>query len=123
MLEGMRGLLDVDQLTCTGKTLGENIAGAKIHNTDVIHTPDNPMQSEGGLIVLRGNLAPDGAVIKSTAADPKLLKHAGRAMVFDDYNDMAARLDALRFLVRAARWNAVGGAVGAHGGRGLVLQI
>jgi dihydroxy-acid dehydratase len=51
------------------------------------------MQPEGGLIVLRGNLAPDGAVIKSTAADPKLLRHAGRAMVFDDYNDMAARID------------------------------
>ena len=93
MLEGMRKLLDVDELTCTGKTLGENIAGAKIHNADVIRTPDNPMQPEGGLIVLRGNLAPDGAVIKSTAADSKLLKHAGRAMVFDDYNDMAARLD------------------------------
>ncbi len=93
MLEGMRGLLDVDELTCTGKTLGENIAGAKIHNADVIRTPDNPMQPEGGLIVLRGNLAPDGAVIKSTAADPKLLQHAGRAMVFEDYNDMAARID------------------------------
>ena len=93
MLEGMRKLLDLGELTCTGKTLGENIAGAKIHNTDVIRTLDNPMQPEGGLIVLRGNLAPDGAVIKSTAADPKLLKHAGRAMVFDDYNDMAARID------------------------------
>ena len=93
MLEGMRALLDVDQMTCTGKTLGENIAGTKIHDTDVIRTPDNPMQPEGGLIILRGNLAPDGAVIKSTAADPRLLKHAGRAMVFDDYNDMAARLD------------------------------
>ncbi len=93
MLEGMRGLLDVDELTCTGKTLGENIAGAKIHNADVIRTPVNPMQPEGGLIVLRGNLAPDGAVIKSTAADPKLLQHAGRAMVFEDYNDMAARID------------------------------
>ncbi len=93
LLEGMRSLLDVDVPTCTGKTLGENIAGAKIHNPDVIRTPDNPMQAEGGLIVLRGNLAPDGAVIKSTAADPKLLKHAGRAMVFDDYNDMAARLE------------------------------
>ena len=93
MLEGMRALLDVDQMTCTGKTLGENIAGSKIHDTDVIRTPDNPMQPEGGLIILRGNLAPDGAVIKSTAADPRLLKHAGRAMVFDDYNDMAARLD------------------------------
>ncbi len=93
MLEGMRAMLDVDQLTCTGKTLGENIAGTKIHNADVIRTPDNPMQPEGGLIVLRGNLAPDGAVIKASAADPKLLRHAGRAMVFDDYNDMAARID------------------------------
>ncbi len=93
MLEGMREMLDVDQLTCTGKSLGENIAGAKIHDADVIRTPANPMQPEGGLIVLRGNLAPDGAVIKSTAADPRLLKHVGRAMVFDDYNDMAARLD------------------------------
>jgi dihydroxy-acid dehydratase len=93
MLEGMRKLLATDALTCTGKTLGENIAGAQIHNPDVIRTPDDPMQAEGGLVVLRGNLAPDGAVIKSTAADPKLLKHAGRAMVFDDYNDMAARID------------------------------
>jgi len=93
MLEGMRKLLNTDVLTCTGKTLGENIAGAKIHNSDVIRTPENPMQAEGGLVVLRGNLAPDGAVIKSTAADPKLLQHAGRAMVFNDYNDMAARLD------------------------------
>ncbi len=93
LLEGMRSLLDVDVPTCTGKTLGENIAGAKIHNNDVIRTLADPMQAEGGLIVLRGNLAPDGAVIKSTAADPKLLKHSGRAMVFDDYNDMAARMD------------------------------
>jgi dihydroxy-acid dehydratase len=93
MLEGMRKLLDVNELTCTGKTLGENIAGSKIYIDDVIRTPENPIQPEGGLIVLRGNLAPDGAVIKSTAADPKLLQHAGRAMVFDDYNDMAARID------------------------------
>jgi dihydroxy-acid dehydratase len=93
LLEGMRPLLNIDVPTCTGKTLGENIAGFKIHNGDVIRTPDKPMQAEGGLIVLRGNLAPDGAVIKSTAADPKLLQHAGRAMVFDDYNDMAARLE------------------------------
>ncbi len=93
LLEGMRPLLNIDVPTCTGKTLGENIAGVKIHNGDVIRTPGEPMQAEGGLIVLRGNLAPDGAVIKSTAADPKLLQHAGRAMVFDDYNDMAARLE------------------------------
>ncbi|MFN0041144.1 MAG: L-arabinonate dehydratase [Burkholderiales bacterium] len=93
MLEGMRALLDMDVPTCTGRTLGDNVVGAKIHHPDVIRTPANPMQAEGGLIVLRGNLAPDGAVIKSTAADPKLLKHAGRAMVFDDYNDMAKRID------------------------------
>ena len=93
LLEGMRELLDVNELTCTGKTLGENIAGSKIYDADVIRTPANPMQAEGGLVVLRGNLAPDGAVIKSTAADPRLLKHAGRAMVFNDYNDMAKRLD------------------------------
>ena len=93
LLEGMRDLLDLGELTCTGKTLGENIAGSKIYDPDVIRTPANPMQAEGGLVVLRGNLAPDGAVIKSTAADPKLLKHAGRAVVFEDYNDMSARLD------------------------------
>jgi len=93
LLEGMRDLLDLGELTCTGKTLGENIAGSKIYDPDVIRTPANPMQAEGGLVVLRGNLAPDGAVIKSTAADPKLLKHAGPAVVFDDYNDMAKRLD------------------------------
>ncbi|HEY5929578.1 MAG TPA: L-arabinonate dehydratase [Burkholderiales bacterium] len=93
LLEGMRDLLDLGELTCTGKTLGENIAGSKIYDADVIRTPANPMQAEGGLVVLRGNLAPDGAVIKSTAADPKLLKHAGRAVVFEDYNDMAKRLD------------------------------
>ena len=93
LLEGMRDLLDLGELTCTGKSLGENIAGSKIYDADVIRTPANPMQAEGGLVVLRGNLAPDGAVIKSTAADPKLLKHAGRAVVFDDYNDMAKRLD------------------------------
>jgi dihydroxy-acid dehydratase len=93
MLEGMRALLDTESLTCTGKTLGENVAGSKIHNNDVIRTPADPIQPEGGLVVLRGNLAPDGAVIKTTAAEPKLLQHTGRAMVFDDYNDMAARID------------------------------
>ena len=93
LLEGMRSLLDVDAMTCTGQTLGENIAGSRIYNDDVIKTPANPIRPDGGLVVLRGNLAPDGAVLKANAADPKLLQHAGRAMVFDDYNDMAARLD------------------------------
>lgn len=93
LLEGMRGLLDVGELTCTGLTLGENIAGAKIHDGDVIRTPADPIRPDGGLVVLRGNLAPDGAVIKANAADPRLLQHTGRALVFEDYNDMAARID------------------------------
>ena len=93
LLEGMRALLDVDALTCTGRTLGENVAGAKIYESDVIRTPADPIRPDGGLIVLRGNLAPDGAVIKANAADPRLLQHSGKAMVFEDYNDMAARID------------------------------
>jgi dihydroxy-acid dehydratase len=84
---------DVGELTCTGLTLGENIAGAKIHDGDVIRTPADPIRPDGGLVVLRGNLAPDGAVIKANAADPRLLQHTGRALVFEDYNDMAARID------------------------------
>jgi dihydroxy-acid dehydratase len=79
--------------TVNGKTLGQNIATAEIYNDDVIHTLENPVKAAGGLAVLRGNLAPDGAVIKPSAADPKLLKHTGPAVVFDDYNDMAKRID------------------------------
>ena len=93
LLEGMRDMLDTGELTCTGRTIGENIAGSRIYNDDVIRTPADPIRPDGGLIVLRGNLAPDGAVIKANAADPKLLQHTGRAMVFNDYNDMAARID------------------------------
>ena len=86
-------LIDGTQKTVNGKTLGENIAGAKSHIHDVIAPRDKPVKSTGGLAVVRGNLAPDGAVIKPTAADPKLLKHTGKAVVFEDYNDMAARID------------------------------
>ena len=85
--------LHLDCLTVNGKTLGENIAKAKIYNDDVIRTRDKPLSHTGGLAVLRGNLAPDGAIIKPTAAEPHLLKHTGRAVVFSDYNDMSARID------------------------------
>ena len=85
--------LDLGCLTITGKTLGENIAGAEIYNTDVIRTLDNPVLESGGLAILHGNLAPTGAVIKTSAAEPRLLKHAGRAIVFDSYNEMNARID------------------------------
>jgi dihydroxy-acid dehydratase len=85
--------LDLSCLTATGQTLGEAIAGAEIYNSDVIRTLDNPVLTSGGLAVLRGNLAPNGAVIKASAAEPQLLKHAGRAIVFDSYNEMDARID------------------------------
>jgi dihydroxy-acid dehydratase len=86
-------LLDLSCQTVTGQTLGENIAGARVLNVDVILPRDQPLKTEGGVAVLRGNLAPDGAVIKPSAADPKLARHTGPAIVFDNYNDMAARID------------------------------
>ena len=93
LLAQLRDLLNLDCLTVNGKTLGENLEGAKVYNSDVIRARDTPLAASGGLAVLRGNLAPDGAVIKPTAAEPHLLKHTGRAVVFSDYNDMAARID------------------------------
>jgi dihydroxy-acid dehydratase len=94
LLAELRGFLSLGERTANGKTLGDNIAGARSYERQVIASMDEPVQTVGGLAVLRGNLAPDGAVIKPTAADPKLLKHTGKAVVFEDYNDMAARIDA-----------------------------
>jgi len=93
LLAVLKDKLNLECLTVNGRTLGENIAGAKVYNLDVIRPLDNPLAASGGLAVLRGNLAPDGAVIKPAAAEPHLLKHTGRAVVFRDYNDMAARID------------------------------
>jgi len=86
-------LLDLECRTVAGMTLGEGIAGARVLNDEVILPLDRALKAEGGVAVLRGNLAPDGAVIKHSAADPRLLRHTGPAVVFDDYNDMAARID------------------------------
>ncbi|MCI3951644.1 MAG: dihydroxy-acid dehydratase [Burkholderiales bacterium] len=93
LLGELNGRLDLERPTINGRTLGENIAGAQIYNDDVIRRRDNPVSATGGLAVLRGNLAPDGAVIKPTAAERHLLKHTGPAVVFRDYNDMAVRID------------------------------
>jgi dihydroxy-acid dehydratase len=93
LLKELGERLRLDCLTVNGKTLGENIAQAHIYNDDVIRTRDKPLSNTGGLAVLRGNLAPDGAIIKPTAAEPHLLKHTGRAVVFSDYNDMSSRID------------------------------
>ena len=89
----LRDLLRLDCRTVNGKTLGENLQGTQIHNDDVIRRRANPIKGSGGIVVLKGNLAPNGAVIKAGAASPELLKHTGRAVVFEDYNDMAARID------------------------------
>ncbi len=93
LLAELKDLLHLDCRTVNGRTLGENIEGARIHNDEVIRKRANPLKESGGLVVLRGSLAPNGAVIKAAAATPRLLKHTGRAVVFEDYNDMAARID------------------------------
>jgi dihydroxy-acid dehydratase len=86
-------LLHMDAMTVNGRSLGENIAGAKVYDEDVILPRERPMSTEGGVAVLRGNLAPQGAVIKHTATEPRLLRHVGPAVVFKDFNDLAARID------------------------------
>ncbi len=89
----MGDLLDGSCLTVNGRTLGENIEGVGSYNDDVIRSRDNPISPVGSTAVLRGNLAPDGAVIKASAAEPELWSHEGPAVVFADYNDMSARID------------------------------
>lgn len=93
LINQLTDLLDLNQKTITGKTLGENISGAKVFNNDVIRDRDNALSESDGIAVLRGNIAPDGAVIKPPAAEPHLLQHTGRALVFENYADMAARID------------------------------
>lgn len=86
-------LLHGDCLTVTGKTVAENVAGAVVRRRDVIYPLDAPLSPEGGLAILHGNLAPDGAVIKHAAASPHLLTHRGRAIVFKSVEDVTARID------------------------------
>ena len=93
LLNTLGDLLDRDAVTANGKTLGENIAGAKVFHDDVIRPLDSPVVANDTLAVLYGNIAPDGAVIKPPAADPRLHKHAGPAVVFANYDEMAARID------------------------------
>ena len=81
------GLLDTSVMTCTGKTLGENIESAVNRDTETIRTVDNPYSKTGGIAVLRGNLAPDGCVVKRSAVAPEMLVHEGPARVFDSEED------------------------------------
>jgi dihydroxy-acid dehydratase len=93
VLDRLRDLLDTSCVTVTGRTLGEELDGALVCNEEVITSRESPVAAEGGVAVLRGNLAPNGAVIKHTAADRRLLQHAGPAVVFRNYDDLAARID------------------------------
>jgi len=93
LLTRITDLLDLDACTVDGRTLGANLEGAAVYQDDVIRPRDNPLVAHDGLAVLRGNLAPDGAVIKPAAMEARLQRHTGRAVVFRDYNDMAARID------------------------------
>ena len=93
LLRNLGDLLDTTAVTANGRTLGENIEGAKVFDDDVIRTRENPLVASDTLAVLFGNLAPDGAVIKPPAAEARLHQHSGPAVVFENYDDMAARID------------------------------
>jgi dihydroxy-acid dehydratase len=94
LLRGLKPLLNLKCRTVTGETLGEQLTQpAKFVDRNVIQSTDDPVRRSGGLLALFGNLAPNGALLKSAAADERLFEHAGRAVVFKDLNDLAARID------------------------------
>ena len=93
LMNKMHDLLDMDCLTVNGRTLRENVEGVDVYNDEVIRPRNNPLSPTGGTAVLRGNLAPDGAIIKPTAAEAHLLSHTGPAVVFENIDDLYARID------------------------------
>src|ERR1700692_2648010 len=93
LMQNLREKLDLSCLTVTGKTVAENIEGANVHIPDVIHSLNDPVYAEGATAVLKGNLAPNGCVIKPAAADKRLLKHRGKAIAFEDYNHMMREIE------------------------------
>lgn len=93
VLREVEDLLDPTARTVLGTRLVEHLRGAEVHDRDVIRTRSAPLLAEGGIAVLRGNLAPDGAIIKPAAASPHLLRHRGKAVVFDSIEDFRARVD------------------------------
>lgn len=93
LLACLKDKLRLNALTISGKTLGESIEGATVHNEDVILPRDKPLNDRPSIAVLYGNICPDGAIIKPSAATAKLLQHTGKAVVFEDYADFSARID------------------------------
>ncbi|MFB6365351.1 IlvD/Edd family dehydratase [Paenibacillus elgii] len=93
LMKELEGLLHGDCLTVTGRTISENLRGVEVLDRNVIYPLDQPLDPQGGIAVLRGNLAPDGALIKQTAVSPHLKKHRGRAVVFESPADLDRRID------------------------------
>jgi L-arabonate dehydrase len=93
VIKEMSPIVHNDAMTVNGKTLGENCAGAEVYDRSVISTMNDPFKQESGIVVVKGNLAPNGAVIKPSAASPELLQHSGRAVVFENIEDYHARID------------------------------
>lgn len=93
LMAQLKPRLNLEAMTVNGHTLGENLVDAQVFNPDVIRSLDNPANTAGGTAVLRGSLAPDGAIIKPTAAEPRLLKHRGPALAFESIRELKARID------------------------------
>jgi len=93
VVRALDDLINKQALTVNGKTMGENTADAPCWNAEVIHSRKNPLRERAGIAVLRGNLAPDGALVKPSAATPRLLQHRGRAVVFENIEDFKQRVD------------------------------
>jgi L-arabonate dehydrase len=90
---GEQNLLEKNALTANGRSIWENVQNAPCYNDDVIRTPENALVKSGGICILRGNLAPRGAVLKPSAASPHLMQHRGRAVVFNNFDDYKKRVD------------------------------
>lgn len=93
MIKEMSSIIHRDAMTVNGKTIGENSVGAEVYDRNIISTMQKPFKAESGIVVVKGNLAPNGAVIKPSAASPELLKHSGKAVVFENIEDYNARVD------------------------------
>ena len=93
LINEMKAIIHNDAVTVNGKTMGDNCVAAQVYNRNVISTMKEPFKPESGIVVVKGNLAPNGAVIKPSAASPALLKHSGKAVVFENIEDYHARID------------------------------
>jgi len=93
MIKEMAAIIHNDAITVNGKTIGENCAAAEVYNRNIISTMQEPFKPQSGIVVVKGNLAPNGAVIKPSAASPSLLKHSGKAVVFENIEDYHERID------------------------------